>query len=124
MEANHLNTEAWALINHWGWWYWCVPFIEAVVMGALLMMLDGPYTRVGRYIRVLTWFSIAPLWFSPWFNSLGAIAQPLILAAFCSVVGQIAYDCHKRRMATNQAVHALGERTPVMEKVLNRLVMR
>ncbi len=121
MEANHLNSEAWAILNHWGWWFWGINFVLSIVMAILLMMLDGPYTMVGRYIRVATWFSIVPLWFSPWFNVLGAIAQPLIMAAFCSVVGQIAYDCRQRKKAERRYK---VRNTPVVEKVLNTLVMR
>ncbi len=120
MEANHLNSEAWNLINHLGWWYWAIPFIESLVLAGLLMTLDGPYSAAGRYIRVATWFGIAPLWFSPWFNVLGAVAQPLVLAAFCGVIGQMAWECHKKRRVRK----VLRPPQTTTEKVVNTLVMR
>ena len=120
MEANHLNGVAWDLINSLGWWYWWIPFALSIVMALLLMTLDGPWSAVGRYIRVFTWFSMAPLWFSPWFNVLGAIAQPLVMIAFCSVVGQMAWECHKKRRVRN----ALRSPQSATEKVIQTLVMR
>jgi hypothetical protein len=121
MEANHLNSAAWHLLNSWGWWYWWLPFFLSIVMAFLLMTLDGPFTNLGRYIRVLTWFAMVPMWFSPWFNVLGAIAQPLIMLAFCSVVGQMAWDCHKKRRVRKALRNPPAS---TAEKIVNTLVMQ
>ena len=96
-----MNAFLWHLIDGMGWWWWGPCIVLAGRNLYLLACLSAPATTIGRAARTFAWLAHLPMLFVPWFNSLGCIALPLLLAASNLLYEQLRGACLSQPTSTN-----------------------
>ena len=96
------NAVLWHFVSGLGWWWWGIWVIVAFDNLRQLSHMGGAVSTTGRWARVLTWIGHLAMLFSPFMNSLGMIALPLILLSNNLYYRQLREACERAAPSPNQ----------------------
>ena len=97
-----MNAWLWHVINGAGWWWWGPCIVLAARNLYLLTTLSAPTTTIGRAARTFAWLAHLPMLFVPWFNALGCVSLPLLLAASNLLYEQLRAACLSQPPSPNR----------------------